>query len=42
MKKLILVLALIAACGLLLSSCKSTHSCPAYGKMEKPQPQQVS
>lgn len=42
MKKLILVLALIAACGLLLTSCKSTHSCPAYGKVEKAPMQRAS
>jgi uncharacterized protein YceK len=33
MKKVLLVLAVIAVTSVLLSSCGSTHSCPAYGKV---------
>lgn len=35
MKKALLVLAAIATSGVLLTSCGSTHSCPAYGKVAK-------
>ncbi|HEX2616440.1 MAG TPA: hypothetical protein VHL57_02805 [Flavobacteriales bacterium] len=35
MKKLFKVSALVLAATLLLSSCRSTHSCPAYGKVVK-------
>ncbi|WKZ64932.1 MAG: hypothetical protein QY325_09170 [Flavobacteriales bacterium] len=35
MKKALLVLAVIAVGGMLLASCGSTHSCPAYGKVAK-------
>jgi len=35
MKKVLLVLALVVTTGALFTSCKSTHSCPAYGKVNK-------
>lgn len=36
MKKVFKVLAVVAVASLLFSACKSTHSCPAYGKVVKP------
>lgn len=33
MKKVLLVLAVITVTSVLMSSCGSTHSCPAYGKV---------
>ena len=35
MKKLLLVLALVVTAGALFPSCKSTHACPAYGKVHQ-------
>jgi hypothetical protein len=35
MKKVLLVLALVVTTGALFTSCKSTHSCPAYGKVHQ-------
>lgn len=36
MKKALLVLVAIVMGGMVLSSCGSTHSCPAYSKVVKP------
>lgn len=36
MKKVFKVFAVLAVASLLFSACKSTHSCPAYGKVVKP------
>ena len=35
MKKVLLVLGLVVMAGAFFSSCKSTHSCPAYGKVQQ-------
>lgn len=35
MKKALLVLVAIAVSGMLLSSCGSSHACPAYSKVAK-------
>ncbi|HOP41917.1 MAG TPA: hypothetical protein PLA11_00225 [Flavobacteriales bacterium] len=35
MKKVFLVLALLAVGGMLFSSCSSAHSCPAYSKVHE-------
>ncbi|MFZ1693819.1 MAG: hypothetical protein WAT74_11520 [Flavobacteriales bacterium] len=40
MKKALLVLVVFAMSGLLLTSCGSTHGCPAYGKVAKPAAEQ--
>ncbi len=40
MKKALLVLVVFAMSGMLLSSCGSTHGCPAYGKVAKPATEQ--
>jgi hypothetical protein len=42
MKNLTKVLALVAVAMVLLTSCHSTHSCPAYGKVTKPSVEKVS
>jgi len=36
MKKMFKVFATLVVASLLFSACKSTHSCPAYGKVQKP------
>jgi hypothetical protein len=36
MKKVFKVFAVLAVASMLFSACKSTHSCPAYGKVVKP------
>ena len=36
MKRTLKVFAIMAVASLLFSACKSTHSCPAYGKVVKP------
>ncbi len=36
MKKVFKVFAVLAVASLLFTACKSTHSCPAYGKVVKP------
>lgn len=36
MKKMFKVLAILAVSSLLFSACKSTHACPAYGKVVTP------
>jgi hypothetical protein len=33
MKKVLLVLAVITVLSVVMSSCGSSHSCPAYGKV---------
>ncbi|MFZ1659365.1 MAG: hypothetical protein WAT61_11110 [Flavobacteriales bacterium] len=35
MKKIFKVFAAVAVASLLFSACKSTHACPAYGKVVK-------
>lgn len=35
MKKVLLVLAVVVVSSVVLTSCGSTHSCPAYGKVTK-------
>jgi uncharacterized protein YceK len=35
MKKVFLALAVVAVSSILLSSCGSSHSCPAYSKVHK-------
>ena len=35
MKKLLLVLVMVVTAGALFTSCKSTHGCPAYGKVHQ-------
>jgi outer membrane murein-binding lipoprotein Lpp len=35
MKKVLLVLAVVVVSSMVLSSCGSTHGCPAYGKVTK-------
>jgi hypothetical protein len=35
MKKVLLVLAVITVTSVLLASCSTSHSCPAYGKVAK-------
>lgn len=40
MKKALLVLMAIAMSGALLTSCGSTHGCPAYGKVAQPAAEQ--
>ncbi len=35
MKKALLVLAVVVVSSMVLSSCGSTHSCPAYSKVTK-------
>lgn len=36
MKKALKVFATLVLASVLFSACKSTHSCPAYGKVQKP------
>ena len=35
MKKVLLVLAVVVVSSMVLSSCGSTHGCPAYSKVTK-------
>jgi len=35
MKKVLLILAAVVTVSVMLSSCSSSHSCPAYGKVTK-------
>lgn len=42
MKKVFKVFAIVAVASLLFNACKSTHSCPAYGKVVKPAPERAS
>jgi hypothetical protein len=35
MKKVLIVLASVVFCSVMMTSCGSTHSCPAYGKVHK-------